>query len=288
MSIEAPNWYTTQYDQRVSHLLQSEGFLLRGTTAAPVEVVGKTLQFFFLGKGTAKPFGPTPEMAAAANLAKTTKTVDMADWQFFELVRHGEPEKISVEYRSMIQEAGAMALGRKFDRIIMEAMDGETTNIATIGDGSAAITPADTNTAKAKINAVGMMRQNEFFCPLPSMAWEQLKLYKVFSESTYAGPEGAFSGGMTEAKTWNNINFFQAPDEMFTAYDSHSVDTYLWNKATVGFGSNFAMTSKVTYENLMTAWAYNTVMSGAAKVLQTEGVKRLRIKIDGALSLSGT
>ncbi|OKO67604.1 hypothetical protein AC629_42625, partial [Bradyrhizobium sp. NAS80.1] len=130
-SIEAPNWYTIQYDTRVQHLLQSEGFLLRGTTSPPVDVKGNTLEFFFMGRGEAQPFGKTPERAKAANLGKTTKTVDMTDWQFYEEVRHGEPDKISVEYRSKIQEAGAMSLGRRFDRIIFEAMDAEAGNITT-------------------------------------------------------------------------------------------------------------------------------------------------------------
>lgn len=285
MSIEAPNWYTTQYDQKVRHVLQSEGFLLRGTTDSPVEVVGKTLKFFFIGRGEAQPFGPTPERAKAANLAKTTKDVDMTDWQFYEEVRHGEPEKISPEYRDKIQRAGAMGLGRKFDRIIMEAMDGEAGNITTIGDGTAAITPIQTNTAKAQINSIGMMSMNEFFCPIPSMSWEQLKLYKVFNNKDFTGDQLLFKG-KTEAVMWNGIWFFQAPDEMFTSPSAGVVDTYLWNKATVGFGSNFAMTTRVTYENLITAWAYNTVMSGAAKVLQTAGVRRLRVKIDAALTIN--
>jgi hypothetical protein len=112
MSLEAPNWYTIQYDQRVRHLLQSEGFLLRGTTDAPVEVKGNTLEFFFIGRGEAQPFGATPERGKAANLGKTIKTVDMTDWQFYEEVHHGEPDKISPEYRSKIQQAGSMAQTR--------------------------------------------------------------------------------------------------------------------------------------------------------------------------------
>jgi hypothetical protein len=68
MSIEAPNWYTIQYDQRVRHLLQSEGFLLRGTTDAPVEVKGNTLEFFFIGRSEAQPFGKTPERGKAAKV----------------------------------------------------------------------------------------------------------------------------------------------------------------------------------------------------------------------------
>lgn len=285
MSIEAPNWYTIQYDTRVHHLLQSEGFLLRGTTSAPVEVKGNTLEFFFMGRGEAQPFGKTPERGKAANLGKTTKTVDMTDWQFYEEVRHLEPEKISVEYRSKIQEAGAMSLGRKFDRIIMEAMDIEAGNITTIGNGTAPISPIQLSTGKAQINALGMMKQNEFFLPVPSMSWEALCLYKVFNNKDYTGDDLIFKT-MSDAKTWNRIHVFQAPDEMFTAFDSHSVDTYLWNKANVGFGQNAPMSSKITYENLITAWVYNTVMSGAAKTLQPAGVKRLRVKIDDPLVIN--
>ncbi|MBP1296619.1 phage capsid protein [Bradyrhizobium elkanii] len=284
-SIEAPNWYTIQYDQRVRHLIQSEGFLLRGTTDAPVEVKGNTLEFFFIGRAEAQPFGPTPERGKAANLGKTIKTVDMTDWQFYEEVRHGEPEKISPEYRSKIQQAGSMAMGRKFDRIIMEAMDGEAGNITTIGDGSVAITPIQISTGKAQINSLGMMSQNEFFMPVPSISWEQLKLYKIFNNRDYTAEQLLFKG-KTEAVLWNGVWVFQAPDEMFTSPAANQVDTYLWNKANVGFGSNYAMQSRITYENTITAWVYNTVMSGAAKVLQPVGVKRVRVNINAALAIN--
>lgn len=285
-SIEAPNWYTTQYDQRVQHLLQSEGFFLRGTTSPPVEVKGNTLQFFILGRGEATQRSQTVEMVQPANLGKTTVDVTMADFQFAEFVPHGEPERISPEFRSMIQEAGAMAMGRKYDRIILQTMDDEAANIDTIGDGSAAISPIDVSTAKAQINSIGMMKMNEFFCPVPAISWEQLKLYKVFNNADYIGPELAFANGM-EAKTWNNVNFFQLPDEAFTSPATGEVYTYLWNRRTVGFGSNYAMSSVITYENVFTSWLYNTTMSGAAKVLQAAGVRRLHIKVNAALQIDG-
>lgn len=287
MSINAPNWYTIQYDNRVNHLLQSEGFLLRGTTQAPVEVVGNTLKFFFMGRGEATEMSQAVEMVTPANLDKTTKDVTMQDFQFAEFVRHGEPERISVEFRSAIQEAGSMALGRKFDRVIMQAMDNEAGDIDTIGDGTAALSPIDVSTGKAEINALGMMRMNEFYMPVPSMSWEQLKLYKVFNNADYTGREDLNFKNNTEAKTWNNVHFFQLPDEAFTSPSAGVVDTYLWNKRTVGFGSNYAMKTNITYENLFTSWLYNSTMSGAAKVLQTPGVKRFRMKITDPLVIDG-
>lgn len=286
MSIQAPNWYTTQYDTRVNHMLQSEGFLLKGTTMPPVDVRGNTLEFFILGRGEATPMSQSVEMVAPQNLGKEKPQVTMQDFQFAEFVRHGEPERISVEFKSAIQEAGAMALGRKFDRIILQAMDDEGGDIDTIGNGSAALSPLDVSTAKAEINALGMMKMNEFFLPLPSMAWEQLKLYKVFNNADYTGPDLNFKNG-GEAKTWNGVNFFQLPDEAFTSPNNGEVYTYLWNRRTVGFGSNYAINTKITYENLFTSWLYNSTMSGAAKVLQEEGVRRLHIAIDEPLLIDG-
>lgn len=285
-SFFAPNWYTVQYDKKVMHKLQSEGFLLRGTTAPPVDVRGNTLQFFILGRGEAVPMSQTVEMIQPANLGKDTVEVEMRDYQFAEFVRHGEPERISVEFRSAIQEAGSMAIGRRFDRVILGAMDAEGANIETIGDGTAAISPVDVSTAKAEINSIGMMKQNEFFCPVPSMAWEQLNLYKVFNNADYTGPQLSFIG-QGDAKTWNKVNFFQLPDEAFTSPDTGEVWTYLWNRKTVGFGSNYALKTNITYENLFTAWLYNSVMSAAAKVLQVEGVRRLHINIAEPLLIDG-
>jgi hypothetical protein len=46
------------------------------------------------------------------------------------------------------------------------------------------------------------------------------------------------------------------------------------------------MMSRITFENLITAWVYNTVMSDAAKVLQPAGVKRVRIDINQALAIN--
>lgn len=287
MSIEAPNWYTVQYDTRVNHLLQSEGFLLRGTTSAPVEVKGNTLQFFILGRGEATEMSQTVEMVTPANLGKETVTVTMTDFQFAEFVRHGEPERISVDFKTAIQEAGSMALGRKFDRIILQSMDDEAGDIDTIGDGSMPISPIDVSTAKGEINALGMMRMNEFFLPVPSLAWEQLNLYEVFNKATYTGPQLSFVGN-TDAKTWNGVQIFQLPDEAFTSPNTGEVYTYLWNKRTVGFGSNYAIKTVITYENLFTSWLYNSTMSGAAKVLQEEGVRRLHISIDDPLLINGT
>ncbi|OKO67883.1 hypothetical protein AC629_42455 [Bradyrhizobium sp. NAS80.1] len=117
------------------------------------------------------------------------------------------------------------------------------------------------------------------------MSWEQLGLYKQFNNRDYTGEDLQFKT-MSDAKTWNKIHIFQAPDEMFTAFNANAVDTYLWNKAMIGFGSNYAMTSRITFENLITAWVYNTVMSGAAKVMQPAGVKRVRIKITDPLVIN--
>ncbi|HEX9837127.1 MAG TPA: phage capsid protein [Alphaproteobacteria bacterium] len=285
-SLEAPNWYTTQYDKRVAHILQSEGFFLRGTTTPPVEVRGNTLRFFILGRGEASEMSQTVEMIQPVNLGKTTEDVVMADFQFAEFIRHGEIERMSVDFRTQIQEAGAMAMGRKFDRIILQAMDDELANITTIGDGSTAISPLDTTTAKAQINSIGMMSMNEFFCPLPSISWEQLNLYKVFNNADYTGPDLTFANGRN-AKTWNGVHYFQLPDEAFTSPATGEFYSYLWNRRTLGFGANYSMVSRITYENLFTSWLYNTVMSGAAKVLQTPGVRRLHMALDLALTIDG-
>lgn len=293
MSTEAPNWYVTQYNKTAQHKLQSKGFLTRGMAQGPVRIIGNQARFFVLGKGSAIERPLIAQPVKPMNLGKTTIDVTMKHYQAAEYVPHGEPEQMTVPEKDLIAEAGAMAMGRKFDKALFEALDAEGTNIETVGDGLAPMDPILGSTAKAKITGLGAVALNEFYAPLPAMAYEQMKLYKVFSSRDYVGPELPFIKNV-EATTWNGVNWFVMPggvdaannlleDSVFSSPAPGQIDTYLWHKSQLGFGSSYDYGARITYENIMTAWLYNATMSGGWKALQTEGIKRLRIKVNAAL-----
>jgi hypothetical protein len=295
MSTDAPQWYVTQYNKTAQHKLQSKGFLTRGMAAAPVSVTGNIARFFILGKGKAVERPLIAQPVKPMNLGKSYIDLTMKNFQAAEYIPHGEPEQMSVNEQALIAEAGAMAMGRKFDDLLFRELDGNA-DIETIGDGTAYMDPGVGGVAKAAITGLGSAAMNEFFCPLPSFAFEQMKLYKVFANSQYIGPDLPLIRN-TEAKTWNGVNWFVMPggfdkdgnlleDSVFSSPAATKIDTYLWHKSQLGFGSNYEVSAKITYENIMTSWLYNNTGNAGWKVLQPEGIKRLRIKLDRTLDLS--
>jgi hypothetical protein len=302
MSTEAPNWYVTHYTKTAKHTIQSKGFLTRGMAEEPVDIVGNKARFFIIGKGKAvKRDIHKAEPVKPMNLGKKFVELELEHWQAAEYIPHGEPETMSVELKGKVAEAGAMAIGREHDFSLFRTLDADGT-ISTIDSSAAAMSPIVGNTAKARISALGA-DLNGYFCPLPSIAFEQMKLYKVFNSAEYTGPELAFINN-TEAKTWNGVHYFVMPggfdpdtgggntilleDSVFSSPAAGVIDTYMWHKSVLGFGSSYDISAKITYENTMTSWLYNNTGNAGWKVLQAAGVKRLRIKIDAALSLAST
>lgn len=297
MSTEAPNWYVTQYNATAQHTLQSKGFLTRGMAMSPISVTGNVARFFIMGKGKAVERALVPELVKPMNLAKRYVDLTMKHYQAAEFIPHGEPEQMSVNEQTLVAQAGAMAIGRKFDSLLFQELDGDAT-IETIGDGTAAMDPGLGSTAKAAITGLGDAALNEFFCPLPSFAFEQMKMYKVFANSQYVGPDLPLLRNV-EAKTWNGVHWFVMPggfdkngalleDSVFSSPDvaNLKIDTYLWHKSQLGFGSNYEVNAKITYENLYTSWLYNNTGNSGWKVLQSDGIKRLRIKVPRSLDLT--
>lgn len=54
MSNQAPNWFTTQYDNRVTHEYQAQGNRLRPTVTMATRVEAAKATFWVAGKGTAR------------------------------------------------------------------------------------------------------------------------------------------------------------------------------------------------------------------------------------------
>ncbi len=296
MSTDAPNWYVTQFNKTAQHTLQSKGFLTRGMAQSPINVTGNVARFFVMGKGKAVERPLIAQPVKPMNLGKSYIDLTMKNYQAAEYIPHGEPEQMSVNEQSLVAEAGAMALGRAFDKLLFTTLDTAAGAIDTIGDGTAAMDPGIGSEAKALINQLGSAAMNEFFCPLPSFAFEQMKMFKIFANSQYIGPDLPLIKN-TEAKTWNGVNWFVMPggfdgsgnlleDSVFSSPSAGKIDTYLWHKSQLGFGSNYDLNACITYENIMTSWLYNNTISCGWKDLQDTGIKRIRIKVDNTLDLT--
>ncbi len=284
MNTQVEAWFERAYIKGATHVLQSRGFLLKGTTRDPDRVQAKEVRWRIAGRGEAEEMSDTVEDAKVMNAGRDYVDGTLKDYQAAEYMRHPDLNKMSENEQGVIQTTGARALGRKFDNVHFEEFDGQAANIATIGDGSTHISIMDVREGEDDILGEGVNDLTEMFCPLPAYAFSQLMLWKQFSSSDYNGPDYPLAK-MTERRKWGSVTYFKAPNELFTYDTGRGKDawrtatwfqSYMWLKSCVGFATNYEMQSRITWENPKTAWFFNNWMPACVKTILPAGVKRMK------------
>lgn len=294
MSTEVQNWFEKAYIKGATKKLQSQGFLLKGTTREPDRVQAKTVVWRIGGRGEAQEMAQIPEEAAVMNAGRDTVEGDLKDYQAAEWIRHPDINKMSENEQENVQWEAASALGRKFDRVHFDEFDGATLPAGNvIGTGTAKIGLLDIEWGEQQIMGYGLTGPIELFCPLPARAFKQLCMWKQFASADYVGPDYPLAR-MTMRRKFGFVTYFVCPNEMFTFSTGAGKDawktadwfqTYMWWKYAVGFATNYELQSKITWENRFTAHFANNWMPALCRIILPEGVCRLKFDWPAALEV---
>lgn len=282
MTARAPNWFEQKYVKGVIHTLQTEGFLLRDAVNQTGTIKGNQVTWKLAGAGVATETSTAIQDSPVMNADRTTITATMRDYEANDWVKSTDIEKMPENEQQVAQKSGAMALGRKFDSIIIGAMDTAASAIATVGNGSAAISILDPMTAQGAIAdlAVGSY---EYFCALPQILLQQMELYREFANSEYVGAEFPLLK-QVGARRWRGITFIPVPSAYLNVPASNQVDGYLWVKDALGYASNYDLRARIDYVPTKKAYFAANDMGGCAAVLLPDAIKRLRFATNAALS----
>lgn len=290
MTANVPAWFQTAYTKGVINKFQSDGYILRGMTTAPVRFQGKELIFRVAGRGEASEMSSAWEQATPMNASRDTLSLTTKPYQAADTIRHPDINKMSIDEQAIVQQQAARALGRKFDRVHFATLDGLTLPAAQIiAKPTAEIDLLDVANSGAYLRGLGTNVSSEVYCPLPPYLFGKLALYKEFSMSDWTGDQ-TLALGQTKKK-WSGVTYFEAPNELFTfdtgaAPDAWktaaSVTTYMWAKDGLGAGSTFDLQSRISWENLYTGYFANNWMDLGVRDLLPEGIVRMTFKFAGA------
>ncbi|OCC01839.1 hypothetical protein BA190_26875 [Labrys sp. WJW] len=289
MSTRAPAWFETKYIDGVTHRLQSKGWLLKPATRGPDEVRGNTVIWKRAGMGEAQQASTSIEDASSMNLDRDTVQATMVDWEANDWIKKRDLEKMSQNEQAVVQQSGAMAIGRRFDRIVMGAFDAEGGTILTVGDGSTAISPVNIMDAQGQIFNEGSGAY-EYWCAIPSIFMQQLELYREFSSADWVADAYPLLKQIG-ARRYRGINVIPLPSHptnaaknFFNIPAANQMDGYMWVDGALGMASSNSLESRIDYIATKKAWFAANDMSACAKVILPEGVRRLRFATNVALS----
>jgi hypothetical protein len=280
MTARSYAWFETLYARGAIHVLQDEGYRSKGLFATATGMKGNVVTWKVAGKGEATEMSENIEVRPTLNAARTTVTSTLKAYEANEDINVTDLNQMSEGEIAIAQQTCAWAIGRKFDKIPFQAMDDATTDISTIGDGSAAISPIDLLAGQAAMLAQGIAGSPIINVGVSFNQMASLLRYKEVNNADYGGNNPLLR--MIGARTWMGMNIIPFPDETLNTFDTDEKAGYMWFPHCMGFHTpvgadgKISMASRIDYiPREKCHHAANTIMA-AAKPILTTGIRRLR------------
>ncbi|MGE4298093.1 MAG: phage capsid protein [Desulfovibrionaceae bacterium] len=268
--------FVEKYADTVHMAYQQHGSKLRNTVRVKDNVQGATVKFQKVGKGMAGKktrHGNVPLM----NVDHSTVTATMEDWYGADYCDMLDEVKINFDEVRVIADAGAFAVGRKIDALLLTAM-AATSN---------AVEEAASGLNKAKITeAVQRMNENDVpddggrFCVVGAHQWEELMHITEFASADFVGDQLPFLKG-TESKLWRGITW------LFHSGLPLSGGTrtcFMYHKNAIGLGEAKQMKAYIDWVPEKAAHLINHCLSAGAVLIDPNGCVEIACDDDAALS----
>ncbi|MBE9607675.1 hypothetical protein IAI18_22615 [Acetobacteraceae bacterium H6797] len=274
MSATIDQAFVTQFQAEVHEAYQRQGSKLRPTVRAKTGIKGASTIFPKVGKGTAaaKPRnGSVPVM----NLEYTNAECFLSDYYAGEWIDRLDELKTNIDERTVVASAGAYALGRKTDELIIAALDTATREAL----GTAAGTTDTDGLTKAKVLlAFEMMGEADVpddgnrFAIVGWKQWSDLLQIEEFANTQYVGDADLPWKG-TQAKRWLGATWM--PHSGLTK-NGNLRYCYFYHRTAIGHAVAQDVVTDITWHGDRAAYFVNNMMSQGSVLVDDLGVVRMR------------
>ena len=197
MSTTIDQAFVKQFEEEVHQAYQRMGSKLRNTVRVKNGVQGSSTVFQKVGKGSASTkarHGKVPVM----NVDHTPIECQLLDFYAGDWVDHLDELKINIDERQVLANAGAFALGRKTDELIITSL-GQTTKVA--GAGTDGLTKAKVLEAFEMLGEMDVPDDGQRYAVIGWKQWSDLLEIAEFANADFVGPDELPWRG-TQAKHW--------------------------------------------------------------------------------------
>ncbi len=262
--------FVTQYQAEVHIAYQQNGSKLRNTVRLKTGVVGAEAKYPQIGKGEANQKSARHADITPMSVDHNSVSCVLSDWYAADYIDALDEYKISYDERQAIAMAGAYAVGRKVDSLIIAAASASgLAGSHDLGDPSLPLDLDLIMDAYAAINTADVPDDGQRYCIVGPHQWNQLLRIRQFSSSDYAGDVYPWLRG-TEAKRWLNTTWL-----MHNALPSASGGTTcIWyHKSALGLAENAnGIISEINYVAHKAAWLANNMIGAGACRIDNDGV----------------
>jgi len=258
--------FVKQFEADVHLAYQQAGTKLRSTIRSKNGVVGASTVFQKVGRGAAGTKA-RHDLVPVMNLAHTAVECQLADYYAGDWVDALDELKINIDERRVVASAGAYALGRKTDELIIDAMSGATLEV---GAYNAALSKELILNAVAILNTNDIPDDGRRFAVVGVNQWNALLSMPEFTSSDYVG-EGTMIGGF-EVKRWLGINWV-----LHNALPSDTGrDCFVYHASAIGHAVGQDVKTDISWSGERAAHFVCNSMSQGAALIDASGIVRIK------------
>lgn len=269
MSVSIDQVFVKQFEADVHLAYQQMGTKLRSTVRSKSGVVGKSTTFQKIGKGSASTksrHGIVPVM----NLNHEPVECNLQDYYAGDWVDALDELKINIDERRVVASAGAYALGRKTDELIIAAMTATTQNS---GDYSTGLTKTVILGALEKLNENDVPDDGRRFAVVGVKQWNELLGIDEFSSADYVGSDLPFING-GEVKRWLGITWLMY-NGLPLSSSTHR-DCFIYHASCIGHACGQEVKTDISWHGERAAHFISNSMSQGAVLIDNSGIVRLK------------
>ncbi|MFC7332473.1 phage capsid protein [Rhodocista pekingensis] len=270
MSTTIDQAFIKQFEREVHESYQRMGSKLRATVRHKTDVQGASTVFQVVGRGAASTkarHGKVPVM----NLEHSHVECALADYYAGDWVDRLDELKVNIDERAVVANAGAYALGRKTDELIIAELD-RSANLA--GAATDGLTRDKVLAAFEMLGAADVPDDGQRTAVVGWKQWSQLLALPEFADADYVGPDELPWRG-TQAKRW--LGTLWMPHSGLTLTGGVRL-CHWYHRTAVGHAAGADVATDVTWHGDRAAFFVNHMMSQGACLIDAKGVVTLRCK----------
>jgi len=266
MSTDINVAFIKQFEREVHEAYQRQGSKLRVAVRTINNVKGSSVVFQRVGKGVATTKSSNG-MVPVMNISHSSVECNLQDFYAGDWVDKLQEMKINHDERSVISNAGAYALGRKTDELIISAL--QTANTMVIADSNIGLTRHKVLLAFERLGGADIPDDGQRFAVIGWKQWSELLRLPEFASSDYVGPDELPYKNM-QAKKWLGTTWIPITGLPMDVNDIRSC--YWFHKNAIGHAAGSDVQTDITWHGDRASYFVNNMMSQGASLIDGTGV----------------
>tara|TARA_R110000787_G_scaffold15257_3_gene47089 strand:- start:1555 stop:2379 length:825 start_codon:yes stop_codon:yes gene_type:complete len=262
--------FVKQFEREVKETYQRRGSKLMNAVRNKPDVVGSTTTFQKVGTGVATTkarHGTVTPM----NVDHTAVECTLQDFYAGDWVDKLDEMKVQHDEKRVIVNAGAFALGRKTDELVIAELDGTAKVEAHAASG---MTKAKILSAMQKLGDADVFEEGRMFAIVPWTEWTELLDITEFKSADFARDNYPWLEA-SEAKRW--LGTIWMPHSGLESLTATGVSKAFWfHQDAVGWAHGTDVTTDITWHGDRAAHFVNNMLSGGACLIDGDGVVEIQ------------